>query len=54
MKEIGWFLFTIFASYFGVAMIFSVLQYFRDNRTGNSERHGHIDDNRRIDGPDGS
>jgi hypothetical protein len=27
--------------------------YFRD-RSGNSGTHGHFDDNRRIDGPDGA
>ena len=37
----------------GVTLL-SAWQYFRGDRTGNSGQHGHFDDNRRIDGPDGA
>jgi len=49
----GKFTLIIIGSYTVVGTVFSVYQWARD-RSGNSGQHGHVDDNRRIDGPDGA
>jgi len=44
---------VVFGSYLVVGVALSAWAWSRD-RSGNSGTHGHMDDNRRIDGPDGS
>ena len=44
---------AVIGGYTVVGTVLTIYQWARD-RSGNSGQHGHVDDNRRIDGPDGA